>query len=391
MPSPFLRTILIATIAFLTLVDLFAMQAVLPSLIERFQVDASAMGVAVNASTIGMAIASLAVSIVGEKIDRRRGIALSLLLLSLPTFLLAGTHELPLFAGLRITQGLFMASAFTLMLAHLGEHFASMDRASVFAAYIAGNVASNFIGRLLSATLVDQFGLTTTFFVFAGLNLAGAVLVFLTVPRGRGDAQTTGHDRHMLLADHLGNRRLCACFAIGFLILFAFIGTFTYVNLVLILPPLGLGMMQLGFAYFVFLPSIITTLAAGGLASRYGTGLGLLVAFGLALAGLPMLLSGSLTLVLFGLVIFAIGTFAAQAIVTGHVSRLATHGASTASGLYLASYFSGGLAGSFILGKIFIHAGWMWTVAAVGLALAIATFLVNFVLAPTGEATQAQD
>jgi hypothetical protein len=40
----------------------------------------------------------------------------------------------------------------------------------------------------------------------------------------------------------------------GFCILFAFIGTFTYVNFVLVRPPLSLGMMQLGFVYFVFLP-----------------------------------------------------------------------------------------------------------------------------------------
>ena len=42
---------LIALIAFLTLVDLFAAQAVLPSLVERFEVSRATMGLAVNAST----------------------------------------------------------------------------------------------------------------------------------------------------------------------------------------------------------------------------------------------------------------------------------------------------------------------------------------------------
>ena len=45
-----------------------------------------------------------------------------------------------------------------------------------------------------------------------------------------------------------------ASFAIGFCILFAFIGTFTFVNFVLVQPPLGVGAMTLGFVYFVFVP-----------------------------------------------------------------------------------------------------------------------------------------
>jgi hypothetical protein len=43
-----------------------------------------------------------------------------------------------------------MASAFTLTLAYLGEHFNAADAGTAFAAYITGNVASNLVGRLVS-------------------------------------------------------------------------------------------------------------------------------------------------------------------------------------------------------------------------------------------------
>ena len=36
-----------------------------------------------------------------------------------------------------------------------------------FAAYITGNVASNLIGRLISAAVVDTFGLASNFYFFA--------------------------------------------------------------------------------------------------------------------------------------------------------------------------------------------------------------------------------
>ena len=51
-----LSTPVIGLIAFFTLVDLFATQAILPLLVHAYGVSPAAMGVAVNASTLGMAI-----------------------------------------------------------------------------------------------------------------------------------------------------------------------------------------------------------------------------------------------------------------------------------------------------------------------------------------------
>src|SRR5215831_15427919 len=176
-----LRTIVIGLTAFLTVVDLFATQAILPSLTRAYDVTPAAMGVAVNASTMGMAIAGLIVSVLSQHIDRRCGILISLVLLSIPTALLAVAPDLATFMMLRIAQGLCMASAFTLTLAYLGEECSAADAGGAFAAYITGNVASNLVGRLLSAALADHLGLASNFYFFAALNLAGAVLVYFTV------------------------------------------------------------------------------------------------------------------------------------------------------------------------------------------------------------------
>src|SRR6476620_6554929 len=101
-----LRSFIIGLTAFLTVVDLFATQAILPSLARAYQVSPAAIGFAVNASTIGMAIAGLAVAFFSNRIDRRRGILVSLTLLSIPTALLAIAPNLTVFTLLRIAQGL---------------------------------------------------------------------------------------------------------------------------------------------------------------------------------------------------------------------------------------------------------------------------------------------
>ena len=369
------RNWLIGFTAFLTLVDLFATQAILPSLAKAYQVTPAAMGFAVNASTIGMALASLAVAFFSRRIDRRRGIFVSLALLSIPTALLALAPGLTTFTLLRIAQGLCMATAFTLTLSYLAEHCSAAAAAGAFAAYVTGNVASNLFGRLMAAALADHLGLAGNFYVFAALNLAGAILVYFSLGRSAPAAMETKRSQLSIWAEHLRNRSLRASFGIGFLILFAFLGTFTYVNFTLARAPLSLSPMSLGLVYFVFLPSIFTTPLAGRAVARIGTRATFLGALAIALIGLPLLVLPYLPAVLLGMVLVAVGTFLAQATTTGFVGRAATTDRASASGIYLACYFSGGLVGAAALGQLFDRVGWIACVSGVAASIVLAMTL----------------
>jgi MFS transporter, YNFM family, putative membrane transport protein len=380
-----IRNVVIGLTAFLTVVDLFATQAILPSLAQAYHVTPAAMGFAVNASTMGMAVAGLAVAFLSRRIDRRLGILISLLMLSLPTALLAVAPDLTTFTALRIAQGLCMASAFTLTLAYLGEECSAADAGSAFAAYITGNVASNLIGRLVSAAVADYFGLAANFYFFALLNLAGAVLVFLTIHQSipMAPKEERAKSSPAVWAKHLRNVPLRAAFGIGFCILFAFIGTFTYVNFVLVREPFSLGRMELGFVYFVFVPSILTTPLAGRVVARFGAQPTIWASLGLAVIALPLLLLPHLPSVLVGLALIGVGTFFAQATATGAVSRTATSDRGSASGLYLAFYFAGGLVGSAVLGQLFDRLGWGACVFGIGLSLALAALLATRIVMPS--------
>jgi predicted MFS family arabinose efflux permease len=373
-----LRALIIGLTAFLTVVDLFATQAILPSLTKTYGVTPAAMGFAVNASTFGMAVSGLAVGFLSPRIDRRTGVLLSLVILAIPTTLLASAPNLTVFTALRVAQGLCMASAFTLTLAWLGEQCSAMDAGGAFAAYITGNVASNLIGRLLSAAVADSFGLAGNFYFFAALNLCGAVLVYFSLREAQPMPSLTLDEAPLpALRAHLRNPALRAAFAIGFCILFAFIGTFTFVNFVLVREPLMLNRMQLGLVYFVFAPSIVTTLLAGSVVNLIGARVAIPVALAVAGIGLPLLLTHDLPLVLAGMVLVAAGTFFAQAVATGFVGKAAQQNRGIASGVYLACYFLGGLVGTAVLGRLFDSLGWTACVIGIAVSLAVATALAT--------------
>lgn len=368
------RSTVIAIISFLTLIDLFGAQALLPQIIAAYGVDPGTAGVAVNAATLGMAISGLTVAWFADRIDRKRGIWLCLALLSIPTALLSVTTDIGVFMALRVVQGALMAAAFTLTMTYLSERCHVMAVGGALAAYITGNVASNLVGRLMAVTLSDAFSLSTTFLIFAVLNLVGAGLALVLigarddVPPVRGGSALAAWRRHFAAPE------LRAAFGIGFLILFVFVGVFTYVNLYLT-GRLGLAPQSLGLVYLVFAPAILTTPMAGPLARQMGPRRALRLSLVVALGGLALTLSGQVWLVLAGLAIIGAATFAAQAAATGYVSAHVKADRAQANGLYLSSYYLGGLLGAAVLGQINARFGWEATVAGIALATLAAILL----------------
>ena len=84
--------------------------------------------------------------------------------------------------------------------------------------------------------------------------------------------------------------------------------------------------------------------------------------------------------------LIGVGTFFAQAAATGFVGRAATADRGSASGIYLACYFFGGLVGSAVLGQLFDRLGWSACVLGIALALIVAASLAFRLKVPSLQA-----
>jgi MFS family permease len=134
-------------------------------------------------------------------------------------------------------------------------------------------------------------------------------------------------------------------------------------------------MTAIGLVFLVFLPSMITTPLAGPVTRNIGPGPACTISLAVALLGLILLLVPNLLSVLVGMTLVGIGTFFAQAVATGHVGRISRGHKAAASGLYLSSYYCGGLAGAAVIGILFDGFGWAAAVGGVFAALALAAVL----------------
>ena len=227
MASALVRSLVIGSTAFLTLVDLFATQAILPALAAAYDVGPAAMGLAVNAATLGMAAGSLGVALASRAIERRRGVMLSLALLSVPTApspRRRTSGPSPRCASCRGVHGRGVR-AHALVSRRARERRAKRRRVRRVHHRQCGEQSLRALGGARRLR-----------------RPRGQLLCLRRAqPRRRGPrvrkpvrSAPATMPAKFAWTEHLANARLRAAFAIGFFILFAFIGTFTYVNFVLV-------------------------------------------------------------------------------------------------------------------------------------------------------------
>ena len=83
-----------ALASFFSLIDLFGPQAMVPVLTNAFATTPGRMGIIVNAATIGMAVTGIATAFVADRFERKKVMVAALLLLALPTMLVAFADNL---------------------------------------------------------------------------------------------------------------------------------------------------------------------------------------------------------------------------------------------------------------------------------------------------------
>jgi YNFM family putative membrane transporter len=162
---------------------------------------------------------------------------------------------------------------------------------------------------------------------------------------------------------HLGDPLLRRLYAIGALFMTVFGAVYTVIGYRLTDSPFSLPQGVIGSIFLVYLVGTVSASTAGKLVARLGRRGALYLAGGTTTAGLLVSLSGSLPLVLIGLVLITAGFFAGHAVASSAVSHTAKEGRAQASALYQSAYYVGSSAGS-TLGAMAFHAGgWLGTVS----------------------------
>jgi YNFM family putative membrane transporter len=139
-------------------------------------------------------------------------------------------------------------------------------------------------------------------------------------------------------------------------------------------------MTQAGLVFRCFVPSLATTPAAGPLGARLGSARTAAIALLCAAAGASLSLVADVRAIVPGLVLFSSGIFLAQAVATSFVGRAARFERASASGLYLSTYYTGGIAAAAVIGVLYerfgvLYESFGWSAAVIGVLLCLSMAL----------------
>ncbi|GAC1588933.1 MAG: MFS transporter [Candidatus Velthaea sp.] len=318
-------------------IDMYATQPLLPELRAEFHTTEAAVSATISVLTFACAFAAPFVGPIADRVGRKRIIVSSIALLALVTLLSATATTLSSLLVWRFIQGLFMPGIFAVTLAYIAEEFPAEIGGRVIGAYIAGNVFGGFLGRYVSALVASRSNWQTAFVVLAALNVAGALIVFVALPRAKQFRRnTTANFR--TIGTFVRNPVLLATYGIGGSILFTLVAAFTYATFYLAEPPFSLGLAALGNVFFVYLCGVIATPLSGRSIDRFGHRFTLLASIATSVLGIALTLIASLPAIIAGLAVMATGVFCAQAASQGYIGVVVSRDRATAASLYITAY-----------------------------------------------------
>lgn len=371
------RGLAVGLAGYCTFLNLYSPQALLPSWAAEFSVNAAVISTTMTAGTLAVALTAPFSGAAADVLGRKRVITAAMVVLVIPTLMIAFASDVPALIAWRFIQGLALPSIFAVIIAYIGDEWPAAEVAGMAGIYTSGASLGGFSGRFVTGVLADLVGWRGAYVALAVITLAAAATVAALLPHERRFVRSenlTASLKQMLR--HLRNSQLVATYAVGFGTLFNFIATFTYINFVLAAPPFSFSATLLGTIFLVYLLGAAITPMTGRFIHRFGRRRFMIGNCIVWVCGILLTLIASLATIIAGLAICAVCGLISQAISTGYVTLTAREGRSSAVGLYVTFFYIGGSFGAFLAGLAWEAAGWPACVALVCVMIAAITAVV---------------
>ncbi|HEY7641898.1 MAG TPA: MFS transporter [Steroidobacteraceae bacterium] len=178
--------------------DIQAVGFVAPALVGDLHVERAALGPALAASLVGMAIGAAGIGALGDRWGRRRTLVLSTALFGLATLLAASATSVATLALWRFVTGIGLGGALTAATALIAEFSPRKFRAQAIGAIQIGVPIGGMLGAMLAAELMPAYGWRSVFVVGGVLPLLVAALMYFVLPESPRFLATRSHARETL-------------------------------------------------------------------------------------------------------------------------------------------------------------------------------------------------
>jgi YNFM family putative membrane transporter len=347
---------------------LYCVQPLMPEFSRDYGISAASSALSLSVSTGVLAFAMLVMGGVSDALGRKSVMVVSLLASALLMLASTQVHSWHALLALRVLLGLTLSGVPAVAMTYLAEEVHPDSIGLGMGLYISGNAIGGMAGRLIAGVLADEFGWRIGMGTVAGIGLVAAVLFWRSVPPSRNFVAQPLHLRTVLerFADLFRDAALPWLFAVGFLLLGAFVTVYNYLGYRLLAPPYNLSQTAVGLVFSIYLIGTFSSAWMGHLAGRLGRRKVLWTAFALMLAGVALTLATPLPLVLAGIVAITFGFFGGHSIASSWVGRRAGEAKAQGASMYLFCYYAGSSIAGASGGLFYAAHGWSGVASFVG-------------------------
>lgn len=371
-----------------TFAQLYSPQGLLPLISADLDVTADQAALLISASTIGLALAVIPWSFVGDRLGRKPAMTISII--AACVFGIGATLA-PSFGVIlvfRVFEGVALGGVPALAMAYLNEEVHPAATGESAGTFIAGTVIGGLIGRIVAAPLGEWYHWRIGMGVVLLLAVASAICFLLLTPTARKfqPVTTSLSKAWSSITTNLRSPVLIVLYLQGLLLMGGFVAVYNFLGFHLLAEPFNLPVSVVSLVFVAYLMGTVTSPWAGRMASTYRPSQVLMVLTATMLVSVLLTLVPNIWVLLLGVLSFTGAFFGAHAVASGWAGAAAEGGRAQSTSLYNLCYYTGSSIFGWLGGIFLTNFGWTGTVVMTAglaaLALLATALLYVFVIQP---------
>lgn len=353
---------------------LYAPQPLLPVIVGEFGVSTTAAALLTTVCFIPLAFAPLFYGLILEVFSPRRMLRVAIFLLALSEFLFFAAPAFWQLLTIRLLQGLLLPAIFTALMTYVSTSSSREKVQRAMAIYVASTILGGFLGRATSGAIAAWAGWRFSFLILGFTLLAAGVALGRLPETGGREAMRPAFEQVRAVLRKPGYMLV---YLLIFCMFFVFAAVMNFLPFRLTELSSEADEMRIGLMYSGYVMGIVTSLAAVRLCRGLGGEKRALLAgtavFGVALFGLN---APSIPWLFADMFLFCGAMFLVHSTSSGLLNRRAEENRGLVNGLYVASYYSGGMVGSYLPGFVYQGFGWPGLVVMLEVLVVLGLLLV---------------
>lgn len=371
-----------------TFAQLYSPQGLLPLISADLDVTADQAALLISASTIGLALAVIPWSFVGDRLGRKPAMTISIIAACVFGVGATLAPSFGLILAFRVLEGVALGGVPALAMAYLNEEVHPAATGESAGTFIAGTVIGGLIGRIVAAPLGEWYHWRIGMAAVLLLAVASAICFLLLTPTARKFQPMTTSLRNAItsITTNLRSPVLIVLYLQGMLLMGGFVAVYNFLGFHLLDEPFNLPVSIVSLVFVAYLMGTVTSPWAGRMASKYRPSQVLMVMTTTMIIAVLLTLIPNIWVLLLGVLIFTGAFFGAHAVASGWAGAAAEGGRAQSTSLYNLCYYTGSSIFGWLGGIFLTQYGWTGTVVMTAglaaLALLATALLYVFVIQP---------